>query len=100
MKSQHGLYPGKSLRFNCGKPGCSFVFCTYSGCKRHLSRAHGDCVDFHPVSHFEFEPVANGGPSVSQPVNVDPPVTVNTFSPIEKRKILDMCSSSPSLRSS
>lgn len=83
MKFQHCLYPGKSLRLNCGEPACSFVFCTNSGYKCHLSRAHGDSIDSHPVSHFEFEPAANVvvGPSVSQLVNVDLPVTINTHSP-------------------
>lgn len=95
MKFQHCLYPGKSLRLNCGEPACSFVFCTYSGYKCHLSRAHGDSIDSHPESHFEFEPASNVvvGPSVSQLVNVDPPVTINTHSPVDKKKILDMYSS-------
>lgn len=67
IKFQHCFYPGKSLCLNCGEPGCSFVFCTYSGYKHHLSRAHGDSIDSHPVRHFEFEPAANVvvGPSVS-----------------------------------
>lgn len=81
------------MRLNCGEPGCSFVFCTYSGYKRHLSRAHGDCIDSDPVSNLEFEPGINVGASVSQPVNVDPPMTVNTHIPMKKREILDMCSS-------
>lgn len=55
----------------------------------HLSGAHKDCLDPDPVSSFEFEPVA--GPST--PVNVDPPVRVTTHVPVEKKKILDMCSS-------
>lgn len=92
LKFQHGLYPGRSLRLNCGEPGCSFVFRTYSGYSRHLSRAHEDRVDPDPVANFEFEP-ANVGASVSQPVNVDPPVTVTTQIPIEKRQLLDTCSS-------
>lgn len=67
IKFQHCFYPGKSLCLNCGEPGCSFVFCTYSGYKHHLSRAHGDSIDSHPVRRFEFEPAANVvvGPSVS-----------------------------------
>lgn len=49
LKFQHCLYPGKSLRLHCGEPGCCLVFCTYSGYKRHLSRAHGDSNDSHPL---------------------------------------------------
>lgn len=56
-----------------------------SGCKRHLSRAHGDCVDSDIASNVESEPVANVEASVSQPVNVDPPMTVTTHIPVEKR---------------
>lgn len=89
LKFEHGLYPRRSLRLKCGEPGCSFVFCTYSGYQRHLSRAHKDYLDPDPVSSFEFEPVA--GPST--PVNVDPPVRVTTHVPVEKKNILDMCSS-------
>lgn len=87
LKFDHGLYPGRSLRLKCGEPGCSFVFCTYSGYQRNLSRAHKDCLDPDPVSSFEFEPVA--GPST--PVNVYTGVT--THVPVEKKSILDMCSS-------
>ncbi|KAF3837731.1 hypothetical protein F7725_009499, partial [Dissostichus mawsoni] len=93
LRFQHGLYPGRSLRLHCGELGCSFVFCTYSGYKRHLSRAHEHSVDPDVASHVEFEPGASVGASVSQPVNVDSPVTVTTHIPMEKRKILDMCSS-------
>ncbi len=89
------------MRLNCGEPGSSFVFCTYSGYKQHLPRAHGGWVDSDLVSNVEFEPAANV--AVSQPVNVDPPVTVMTHIPIEKSKIVDVqlcyCSSA-SLRSS
>lgn len=86
MKFQHCLYPGKSLRLNCGEAGCSLVFCTYSGFKRHLSRVHGDSNDSHP--HFEFDPVANAvvGPAVPQPINVHPLLTVNAHSPLDKKK--------------
>lgn len=45
------------------------------------------------MSNFEFEAVANVGPSVSQPVTVDPLMTADTHSQIEKKKILDTCSS-------
>lgn len=72
-------------------------------CKRHLSRAHGDCVDSDLANNVASEPVANVGASVSQPVNVDPPMTVTAHIPIEKRQILDLCSSiiaRASLRSS
>ncbi|KAF3833189.1 hypothetical protein F7725_026854, partial [Dissostichus mawsoni] len=93
LRFQHGLYPGRSLRLHCGELGCSFVFCTYSGYKRHLSRAHEQSVDPDVTSHVEFEPGASVGASVSQPFNVDSPVTVTTNIPMEKRKILDMCSS-------
>ncbi|XP_028310661.1 uncharacterized protein LOC114468147 [Gouania willdenowi] len=90
LKFQHGLYPGRSLRLKCGEQGCSFVFCTYSGYQRHLNRAHKDCVDSGGDS---FEPLAIVGPSTSEPVNVDPSVTVMAPIPIERRQILDMCSS-------
>lgn len=60
------------------------------------------CSDL--VSNFEFKPVATVGASVLQPVNADPPVTVTTHIPIEKKanirhKQLCYCSSA-SLRSS
>lgn len=42
-----------------------------------------------------FEPVASVGvgPAVSQPVNVHPLVTVSAHSPVDEKKVLDMCSS-------
>ncbi len=52
-----------------------------------------ETVDSDLISNVEYEPAPNVGASVSQPVNVDPPVTVTAHIPIEKRKILDMCSS-------
>ncbi|XP_026018914.1 uncharacterized protein LOC113019411 [Astatotilapia calliptera] len=91
LKFQHGLYPGKFLRLTCGEPGCSFIFHTYSGYKRHLFRAHGDCVHSEVINNFE--PVPNDGTSVSQPVNVAHPMTITTPVPVEKRQILNMCSS-------
>ncbi|XP_056466516.1 uncharacterized protein LOC130405457 [Gadus chalcogrammus] len=93
LKFQHGLYPGRSLRMRCGEAGCSFVFRTYFGYQRHLSRAHKDGGDSDSVSDVEFVPATNVGVSVSQQVNVDPPATVTTHIPIDKTKILDMCSS-------
>lgn len=93
LKFQHGLYPGRTLRLKCGESGCSFVFCTYYGYKRHLSRVHKDCVDSDVISNFELETAPNIGASVSQPAGVDPPETVTSHIPIEKRQILDMCTS-------
>lgn len=77
----------------CGEAGCSFVFSTYFGYQRHLSRAHKDGGDSDSVSDVEFGPATNVGSSVSQQVNVDPPATVTTHIPMDKTKILDMCSS-------
>lgn len=42
-------------------------------------------------SNVESRPEANVGASVSQ--QVDPPITVTSHIPIEKRQILDTCSS-------
>lgn len=65
LKFHHGLYPGKSLCLNCGEPGCSIIFCTYSGYKQHLSRAHwGYSIYTDVISNFELEPVANVGAEV------------------------------------
>ena len=76
------------MRLRCGEAGCSFVFCTYFGYQRHLSRAHKDGGDSDSVSDVEFVPATNVGASVSQQVNVDPPATVTTHIPIDKTKIL------------
>ncbi|CAI5676188.1 unnamed protein product [Oreochromis niloticus] len=91
LKFQHGLYPGRFLHLTCGEPGCSFIFRTYSDYKRHLLRAHGDCLHSEVIN--TFEPVPNDGTSVSQPVNVAHPMTITTQVPVEKRQILNMCSS-------
>ena len=31
---------GKSLHLKCGQVGCSHVFDTFSGCRKHLNKAH------------------------------------------------------------
>lgn len=44
LKFSHALYPGRTLRLKCGEHGCSSVFYTYCGFKKHLLRVHGDAV--------------------------------------------------------
>ena len=34
---------------NCGEHGCSSVFYTYCGFKKHLKKIHGDCLASDPV---------------------------------------------------
>lgn len=74
------------MHVNCEEAGCSRFFCTYSDFKCHLSQAHGDSDDSHPLTHFEFEPVAIMvvEPAVPQPVNVHHLVTVSAHSPVDK----------------
>lgn len=42
IKFHHGLYPGKFLHLNCAEAGCTSVFGTYSGFKKHLVQIHGN----------------------------------------------------------
>lgn len=40
LKFHHGLYPAKTLRLQCGEPGCVLSFCTYNGFRKHLNSVH------------------------------------------------------------
>ncbi|KAJ8364594.1 hypothetical protein SKAU_G00134250, partial [Synaphobranchus kaupii] len=40
FKLVHGLCSGKTLRLKCGQAGCSQVYGTFSGFRKHLNKAH------------------------------------------------------------
>lgn len=45
LKLIHGLCSGKTLRLKCGQAGCSQVYGTFSGFRKHLNKAHEPCSD-------------------------------------------------------
>lgn len=92
LKFHHGLYPGRSLRLKCGEPGCSSVFYTYYGFKKHL-RVHGNCAAGNCLTSDIVDSLGRGNilpDSNSQQIE-DPPVSFPT--PVDNGQLLDMCSS-------
>ncbi|ROL48390.1 hypothetical protein DPX16_4216 [Anabarilius grahami] len=76
----------RSLRLKCGEPGCSSVFYTYYGFKKHILGVHRDCV-----ASGTAENIGSGiNVPVSDTLTEDPPVTFQT--PVENRQLTDMCS--------
>lgn len=45
LKLIHGLCSGKTLWLKCGQAGCSQVYGTFSGFRKHLNKAHEPCAD-------------------------------------------------------
>ena len=86
LKFSHALYPARTLRLKCGERGCSSVFYTYCGFKKHLLSVHGDAV-------------ASGSADNSDTVdnllvdNVCVSDSLPSAAPVKKRQLLDMCSS-------
>lgn len=90
LRLQHGLYPGKTLRLNCGQLGCSSSFCTFSGLKKHLNCSHRDVVSSDVVDNVDIQREVDE-PLTSQFVSLDSPATTQAsvgFSPV-----LSMCGS-------
>lgn len=90
LRFHHGLYPAKTLRLKCGQPGCSSLFCTYSGFKKHLIRFHRDSVSTNTMDNVDTQ-IESDEPSTSQAVCTDTHVT-NQIS-IDKHHVLNKCGS-------
>ncbi|KAK0136978.1 hypothetical protein N1851_026844 [Merluccius polli] len=88
LKFRHALYPGRTLRLKCGEHGCSSVFYTYCGFKKHLLRVHGDCVASGSVDNLDSETMFVF--LIHYQVQILPSVTQLL---LKKGKLLDMCSS-------
>lgn len=43
LKVAHGLCSGKTLKILCGQDGCTKVYGTFSGFRKHLNKAHKSC---------------------------------------------------------
>lgn len=89
LKFTHALYPGRTLRLKCGEHGCSSVFYTYSGFKKHL-KIHGHCVTSGSVTSGS---VASCSIDHLDNLNVCVPDSLPSAAPLEKRQLFDMCSS-------
>ena len=77
------------MRLKCGESGCSSVFYTYCGFKKHLLRVHTDCVASSSV-----DPLDNVDSNVCVPDPLPSAVSLVSYpAPLEKRQLLDMCSS-------
>lgn len=90
LRFQHGLYPGKSLHLKCGQPGCSLLFCTYSGFKKHLIRLHTDTVSTNTMNNVDTQKEGDESSS-TQAVCTDTPETTQVS--VDKHHVLNMCGS-------
>lgn len=84
LKLIHGLCSGKTLRLKCGQAGCSLVYGTFSGFRKHLNKAHEPCSD------------PGEGPSTSEDLaasNFDdlPARSSPSDSVLLKRSLVDSC---------
>lgn len=93
LKLLHGLYPGKRLRLRCAEFGCSSMFGTYSGFKKHLIRVHGDGT-VHNVSVNEGESSGNCERTFELNVSEADPTSQHYSAGLNSEKLLqDMCGS-------
>ncbi|XP_030601542.1 uncharacterized protein LOC115791568 [Archocentrus centrarchus] len=92
LKFSHALYPGHKLRLKCGEHGCSSVFYTYSGFKKHLLKAHGDTFATDSVykGNVGTDSVETDDVSAHDPLSSS---SVGQQSHAKKKQLMDMCSS-------
>ncbi|XP_035805853.1 uncharacterized protein LOC111571121 isoform X1 [Amphiprion ocellaris] len=88
LRLHHGLYPGKTLRLKCGQPGCSSLFCTYSGFKKHLVHFHRDVAVTNTADNVDTQNEVDE-PSTSQTVNKASPTTTQLS--VDNDHVLNMC---------
>lgn len=97
LKFHHGLYPGKTLRLQCGEPGCVLAFCTYNGFRKHLNTVHRRSVS-QPVDicqnitlQRENEEVLSCGDSSAADTSHVPPDSLQSIVP--DQQLSSMCGS-------
>ena len=85
FKLVHGLCSAKTLHLKCGQSGCSQVYETFSGFRKHLNTAHNDqCSD------------PGGGPSTSEDVTLSyledlPWAILPSYSVLVSKSLVDSC---------
>lgn len=86
FKLVHGLCPGKRLKLKCAQRGCSHVYHSFSGLRKHLSK----CASDH--SHLDFNKNSSNANSISL---VDVAVLSNQNPPCDssllKTNIVNSC---------
>lgn len=97
LRLVHGYLPGKNLRLKCVKSGCSSVFGTFSGFRKHLNTKHNEYIDQQFDTDVNScstgEAVSDNGYKTATTSDVDDTAETSELSKRSNRSTLDMCAS-------
>ena len=97
LRLVHGYLPGKNLCLKCVKSGCSSVFGTFSGFRKHLNTKHNEYIDQQFDTDVNScstgEAVSDNGYKTATTSDVDDTAETSELSKRSNRSTLDMCAS-------